>query len=601
MVERRRLASAIALCALWAWGCQSEIVGGDDPALDAGSERDDGGGLDRPCTPSCQERECGDDGCGGDCGACGAGGACDRPSGRCAARAETGVPTRDGLLLWTRVSLPDVVQDGGVPAVLIRTPYRFPELAPDDGWRTDLEAFFGARGYALVQQDCRGRFGSEGTFEPYRHEIEDGQDTTAWIVSQPWSNGRVGTIGGSYEGYTAVTAAVDNPDVVVVVADDAPEDESFTLRGGVPGAFLLGWLYLLEFGDFPDDDLWVEITNTHDLTTADVDVIGRVDAHWQEFLTADGPVRFPWDSPLQDRYAETCVPLLSVQSAESGWFDPIRIWDGFVTQGCAEHRADHHLVMTPEGHVHHLGLLGYEETPVNRLMMDMLDAWLGERPVDLAGVPPVQFRSSHEDEARGADGWDVADSALTLHLAGDGAAFEGGLELDAPGAGFGDVLSVDPETMDPCASDYPYLYYESGPLAASTYVLGSAWAELEVAATTPDADVWVTLYDVDATAEQPYEVVGSAGVRARYRESSDPLPLEPGVPVRVFIELPPMAHEFRAGSRIGVAVGEGMCLYSENPHTGEPTASQTRFEPTMLTVFHDIDRPSFVLLPVLTP
>ncbi|MBA0084777.1 MAG: CocE/NonD family hydrolase, partial [Acidobacteria bacterium Pan2503] len=104
------------------------------------------------------------------------------------------VPMRDGVRLAANLFLP--AEHAHLPAILVRTPY---------GKGTDLIPNYQAfvdRGYAVVVQDVRGRYESEGVFEQLRHEPEDGDDTLNWIASQTWSNGKIGMIGGSYLGIT---------------------------------------------------------------------------------------------------------------------------------------------------------------------------------------------------------------------------------------------------------------------------------------------------------------------------------------------------------------------------------------------------------------
>ena len=101
------------------------------------------------------------------------------------------VPMRDGVRLATDVYLPDSRQAACRP-MLVRLPYDkcarytfMPQIAP----------FVTDRGYALVVQDVRGKFRSEGETLPFVHEIEDGYDTLEWIAAQPWSDGTVGHVG----------------------------------------------------------------------------------------------------------------------------------------------------------------------------------------------------------------------------------------------------------------------------------------------------------------------------------------------------------------------------------------------------------------------
>ncbi len=105
------------------------------------------------------------------------------------------VPMRDGVELLTDVYVP-VARSRGT--VLTRTPYG----------RTGLIAlltagYYATHGYHVVNQSCRGTFGSGGTFEPFSHEIDDGADTVDWLRRQAWFGGRFALCGPSYLGYTA--------------------------------------------------------------------------------------------------------------------------------------------------------------------------------------------------------------------------------------------------------------------------------------------------------------------------------------------------------------------------------------------------------------
>src|SRR5215472_5103927 len=118
------------------------------------------------------------------------------------------VPMRDGVKLATdiyRPALNGAPAPGRFPTLLIRTPYTraFQDRAN--------AAFFVPRGYVLVVQSIRGRYGSEGRWRFFRDDPFDGYDTIQWIASQPWSDGGVGMLGGSYDGATQHAAALAHP------------------------------------------------------------------------------------------------------------------------------------------------------------------------------------------------------------------------------------------------------------------------------------------------------------------------------------------------------------------------------------------------------
>jgi putative CocE/NonD family hydrolase len=121
---------------------------------------------------------------------------------------ETTITMRDGVRLRTRRVGPS---DGRAhPTVLVRTPYGI-GWTPPVPFLPFVSRVLARRGYHVVLQDTRGRYGSEGSFYPFVHEAEDGRDTLEWISQQPWCDGRVGMWGGSYFGYTQWAVAADPP------------------------------------------------------------------------------------------------------------------------------------------------------------------------------------------------------------------------------------------------------------------------------------------------------------------------------------------------------------------------------------------------------
>ena len=156
------------------------------------------------------------------------------------------VPARDGVGLATDVHLPD--GPGPFPVILERTPYGRNQASrseitaadPRPLSRDDFAALFTARGYAVVYQDNRGRHGSEGRFVKYLSDGEDGFDCCAWIMRQPWCDGRICTMGLSYAAHTqAALGCLDPPGLVAQVMDSGGFANSWT--GGIRqfGAFEL--------------------------------------------------------------------------------------------------------------------------------------------------------------------------------------------------------------------------------------------------------------------------------------------------------------------------------------------------------------------------
>ncbi len=123
------------------------------------------------------------------------------------------VPMRDGVKLATDVYRPasqGVAIDGKFPVLVTRSPYN------KNGERKRAEQF-AQHGYVFVAQDVRGRYASQGHLNPLLQEGTDGFDTIVWAAEQPWSNGKVGTVGASYLAMDQFSAAALRPPGLVAM------------------------------------------------------------------------------------------------------------------------------------------------------------------------------------------------------------------------------------------------------------------------------------------------------------------------------------------------------------------------------------------------
>ncbi|MDY3331794.1 MAG: CocE/NonD family hydrolase, partial [Pelistega sp.] len=156
------------------------------------------------------------------------------------------VSMRDGIHLATDIYLPT---DGkqSWPVVIERTPYNKSNYSRSeinrDGHkisREEMAAAFCQQGFAVIFQDCRGRYNSEGEFIKYTREGEDGFDTYAWIMQQPWCNGSIGSMGLSYAAHTQMAAACLNPPgLKTMVLDSGGFHNAFRCGARQGGAFEL--------------------------------------------------------------------------------------------------------------------------------------------------------------------------------------------------------------------------------------------------------------------------------------------------------------------------------------------------------------------------
>ncbi|MBN1292950.1 MAG: CocE/NonD family hydrolase [Candidatus Latescibacteria bacterium] len=152
------------------------------------------------------------------------------------------MPMRDGVRLATDIYLP--TQNGEIvkkkiPAILSRLPY-------NKGTIQDAARYFASRGYAVVFQDTRGRYNSEGVWHMLNDDGRDGYDCCEWIAKQYWSDGKIGMYGTSYVGGTQHAVALEKaPHLTTVIPVDAMSNLGYaSMRNG--GAFELrfwNWIY----------------------------------------------------------------------------------------------------------------------------------------------------------------------------------------------------------------------------------------------------------------------------------------------------------------------------------------------------------------------
>jgi uncharacterized protein len=164
------------------------------------------------------------------------------------------IPMRDGKRMATDVYRPKDTSKK-YPTVFVRTPYNFSFWDVRNGVPRDLSSELDAvkRGYAFVQINERGHFFSEGNYDILGPPLTDGDDEFAWIAKQPWSNGKIGTIGcSSTAEWQLAVAARNNPAYTTMIPQGfgagvgrvAPYHEQGNwYRGGAVQMLFIAWLY----------------------------------------------------------------------------------------------------------------------------------------------------------------------------------------------------------------------------------------------------------------------------------------------------------------------------------------------------------------------
>ncbi|MEK7405870.1 MAG: CocE/NonD family hydrolase, partial [Acidobacteriota bacterium] len=334
------------------------------------------------------------------------------------------VAMRDGVRLATDVYRPAHAGQpagGKFPALVYRTPY-------DKSGQSKDGAFFAQRGYVVVVQDCRGRFASEGDFYAFINEGQDGYDAIEWVAAQPWSDGKVGTIGGSYLAWDQYHAAMYRPPhlaAMFALVGGANFYQEYAYPGGAPN---LGWpMWLLNSAATSQQ------AARDPAAAAALQEIRKKVAPWlalhprqrqeafrllpahlkmyQDFY--DHPV---FDASWRQRGFYTAgyhremkdVPILFM----SGWYDYFGegVLDNFMALARIQ-KTPKKLVMGPWPHgvgASECGDVSFgAAAAVNQreLALDWFDHWLKGQPLRLVSPEPVRiFRMGGGDGSRGQGG-----------------------------------------------------------------------------------------------------------------------------------------------------------------------------------------------------
>jgi predicted acyl esterase len=228
---------------------------------------------------------------------------------------------RDGVKLATDVYFPSSGA-GGSGAILIRLPY---DKVGRYTFIPQVAEYFAANGFVCITQDVRGKYGSEGSLTPFVCEANDGWDTVEWIVNQPWSNGRIGTWGDSYYGFTQwALASLHHPAhraMVPRVTGHAFGD--FRPGGGLASLTLMRWL--VEAWSIPEliTDGAVNF-EAKPLINAVSEALPNGDRLFREYVALTQAENawsqrvFPEGNPALDMQ----IPALHM----GGWFDNLQFW-----------------------------------------------------------------------------------------------------------------------------------------------------------------------------------------------------------------------------------------------------------------------------------
>lgn len=552
------------------------------------------------------------------------------------------VPMRDGVVLYADVYRP--VQEGRYPVIVSRTPYST-ERAPSSYANA---VFFARRGYVYVYQDVRGRHESEGRWEPFRDDIEDGYDTIEWAAKQPWSNGKVGMEGGSYLGQVQWRAAQAQPPHLVAVfprvASTSIYHDWITVNGGWRLAFNFGW------GPVRQESRIMQNTGMHSMPDAPPgisydqavqhlplntmqELLGRNAQFYRDWLAHPDYDDYWRKVSVEEHWDKIEVPVHTM----GGFFDifaqgTLRGYAGVSKHGANQRaRKGSHMVIGPWEHgvSRNVGDMDWGEAAAvdgNALALRWFDYWLKGVDNGVADEPPVKIFVMGKNEWRYENEYPLAATKYTpLYLDSDGSANgshgDGRLrwnkpEPDSPA----DRYAYDPANPVPSlgganccgvsttsgARDQrpiehrgDVLVYTSEPIEEEVEIVGPVKLKLWASSSAVDTDFVAKLVDVYPDGRSINIAEGI--LPARYRNSlSEPELMTPGEVYELEIDMIGTANRFQVGHRIRVHVTSShFPQFARNLNTGEPLGSGTKMVVAEQTVHHTAARASHILLPVI--
>ncbi len=510
------------------------------------------------------------------------------------------IAMRDGVRLATDVYLND--NPGQWPVILVRSPYG-KNVAPQDeiafGFLTNL-------GYAVVVQDTRGRFASEGVDSLFLTDgwgaQQDGYDTVEWIAVQSWSNGKVGTFGASALGITQYLLAGSAPPHLVCQFVEIGATDLYA-QAVYPGGVLLKNLV----------EEWL---------------LAQGSAYLLPFVTAHPRYDETWQRlDLKTRWPIVNVPMYHW----GGWHDiflqgTLEGFTGAQHLGGNNARGNQKLVIGPWTHgTWRQTQQGELNFPENSIMNDLLevlrwfDYWLQGKDNGIMSEPAVKYyvmgaiaENAPGNEWRTASDWPPAAQATPFYFQAGG-----GLQPARPAAAASSAsyvynprdpvptmggknlsLPAGPFDQSKAETRSDVLVFTSPVLVGPLEVIGPLKVKLWFSSSAKDTDFMAKLTDVYPDGRSM--LIADGAVRARHRLSTahEDL-LSPGLIYECEIDLWSTAIIFNRGHRIRVALSSSNDpRFDPNPNSGNPLRMGQDTVVAVNTVYFEAAHASHIVLPI---
>ena len=560
---------------------------------------------------------------------------------------------RDGVTLYANIYRPQ--KAGRYPVLLTRLPYD--KNLPDFSHRYIDPIRIATNGYVVIIQDVRGRFASEGEFEPFKQEFEDGYDTVEWAAKLPYANGEVGMFGLSYYGFTQLYAALEHPPslkaIFPAMTGNLSSKGLFVRDGVTELAAVQTWIldsvgpdYLKRIGSENYDQTMKEITN-------DLSNIEEWHKHrpFQEFppVTKHRELGAFFKSYFIDDFGDVLLAETTRKIEEQGkleipayhlasWYDSHLAPTLMNYQDMQGPKNNQKLIIGPWAHGFFDSDIGERAfgayasghaidgvDDITSLHIGWFDHWLKEENTSIKETDyPVKLFVMGINEWRSEKEWPLKRTNYTpFYFGSDGRAnvdkASGRLLMKASKEEQKDQYIHDPNNPVPSHGGGTLFYkgrnagprdqqeiekrddvvvYTSEPMTEPLEVTGWVTVVLWASSDVVDTDFTAKLVDVlpDGRA---YNLTDGI-VRAKYRDKDVEAARLNGEVIKYEIDLWATSNVFLPGHSIRIEIASSnFPRFDVNPNTGDTTMDTVKMVKANQAIYHGAEYPSHVVLPVI--
>ncbi|WP_117170032.1 CocE/NonD family hydrolase [Paraliobacillus sediminis] len=563
---------------------------------------------------------------------------------------EVSCTLRDGIRLYANIYRPQ--EAGAYPTLLTRLPYN--KNLPDFSHRYIDPIRLAMDGYVVIIQDVRGRFASEGEFEPFAQEGKDGYDAVEWAATLPYSNGKVGMFGLSYYAYTQLYAMVERPPALKAIFPAMVGNifkEAFGKGGVLELASAETWMLDSIASDYLKRK---QERNQYNETIKEITNDLNQIEEWHGFTPIKDWPPVMKHTELHEIYSNYMSQVYSKKAiANVSHIDPKQIdipayhlagwYDNFLGQTLtnyqemSESNDNQKLMIGPWGHGMFYSELGEQSFGVNAsgasidgknditsLHNRWFDQWLKNKDFPLDDQDPIKIFVMGTNEWRTEKEWPLKRTQYTpYYFHSDGQAnttmSSGSLTIHPPVKEKCDHYTHDPEipvrtngggilfyngkgagprNQRVTEEREDVLVYTSAPLHEALEVTGWVKVILWVSTDAPDTDFSAKLVDVFPDG-RAYNLTDGI-VRAKYRHGKEKKASMNGEIIQLEIDLWATSNVFLPGHAIRIDIASSdFPRYDVNPNTGDTTLDTVKVVKAKQTVYHQTEYPSHVLLPVI--